>query len=201
MPQKKAVTERRRVPAALLILLIMLLAFGFRFVVKSRGIALLGESSMDPETGLPYLTEIDSYYHLRMTRDIEEKGHPGEILREGEPWDTLSYAPAGRSAKDYRPLLATVTAGGHRLLGLFLPVSLEQVAYWMGPLLSVLVVIPVFLFVRRLKGTLAAVTASVLSVMNYGYFLHTVPGFFDTDCVILSTSCGMYSVRRLEGNS
>ena len=192
MPQKKAVTERRRVPAALLILLIMLLAFAFRFVVKGRGNALLGESGMDPETGLPYLTEIDSYYHLRMTRDIEEKGHPGEILREGEPWDTLSYAPAGRSAKDYRPLLATVTAGVHRLLGLFLPVSLEQVAYWMGPLLSVLVVIPVFLFVRRLKGTLAAVTASVLSVMNYGYFLHTVPGFFDTDCVILSTSCGMF---------
>ena len=100
MPQKKAVTERRRVPAALLILLIMLLSFAFRFVVKGRGNALLGESGMDPETGLPYLTEIDSYYHLRMTRDIEEKGHPGEILREGEPWDMLSYAPTGRSAKE-----------------------------------------------------------------------------------------------------
>ena len=193
MTQRKGRIEKRGkpVPAILLIVLMLLLAFAFRFVVKDRVNMLLGEEGTDPETGMPFLTELDSYYHLRMTRDIEENGHPGEKLRAGEPWDTLSYAPEGRSAKDYRPLMAWIASRMHRLLSAFMPVSLEQVVYWMGPLLSVLVVIPVFFFVRRLKGTLAAVTASVLSVMNYGYFLHTIPGFYDTDCVILGTSSGM----------
>ena len=192
MPRADHVKKRRQIPAALLILVIMLVAFAFRFVVRNRVDTLLGEAGTDPETGLPYLTEMDAYYHLRMTRDLEETGHPGEIVRDGEPWDTLSYAPTGRSAGDYRPLMAGIAVAVHRVLSFFGPITLEQVTYWLGAVLSVLVVIPVFLFVRRLRGTLAAVTASVLAAMNYGYFTHTVPGFYDTDCVILVTSCAFF---------
>ena len=172
-----------------LIILIMLMSFGFRLLVNHRVNTELGEAYTDPETGVPYLTEMDSYYHLRMTRDIEVYGHAGETVKDGEPWDALSYAPYGRSADNYRPLMAYIAIFVYRILSAAGMVTLEQVAYWQGAVLSALVVIPVFIMAYRMQGMIAAVTAAVLSAVNYGYFVHTVPGFYDTDMVISWTSC------------
>ncbi len=175
-----------------IILLIMAMSFGFRYMVNRKVVTNLGEDYIDEETGVPYLTEMDSYYHLRMTRDLELYGHAGDTIKDGEPWDSLSYAPDGRPASDYRPLMANIAILAHRFLSMFGNVTLEQVAYWQGAVISAFVVIPVFIFVYRLKGMLAAVTASVLATVNYGYFVHTVPGFYDTDMVISWTSCCVF---------
>ncbi|MCR5508412.1 MAG: hypothetical protein K6F34_06980 [Lachnospiraceae bacterium] len=174
-----------------LILLIMIMSFMFRYMVNRSVNERLGEDYLDPETGVPYLTEMDSYYHLRMTRDIELYGHAGDTVKDGEDWDSLSYAPYGRSAEDYRPLMAYIAIGAHKLLSGF-GVTLEQVAYWQGAVISAFVIIPVFLMVLRLKGMLAAVISAILSAINYGYFAHTVPGFYDTDTVISWTSCLLF---------
>ena len=175
-----------------LVILIMGMSFGFRYMVNHKVVTQLGEAYIDPETEVPYLTEMDSYYHLRMTRDIEVYGHAGDTENNGEPWDSLSYAPYGRSADGYRPLMAYIAIYTYDLLSSFSQVTLEQVAYWQGAIISALVVIPVFVLAYRLKGMVAAVTASVLSAINYGYFVHTVPGFYDTDTVISWTSCFLF---------
>ncbi len=186
-------TLRRQIPVCiLLILLIMGISFSFRFMVKEAVNTRLGESCLDPDTGLPYLTEMDSYFHLRMTRNIEQNGHPGDSLRDGKPWDSLRYAPSGIAVKDHSPLLTGIAVSVHKVLRIFVPVTLDQVVYWLGAVLSVLVVIPVFLLVFHLGGTVAAFTASVLASINYGYFVHTGPGFYDTDCIILWTSCSLF---------
>ena len=177
---------------AVLIILIMMMSFGFRYLVNREVNNRLGEAYIDPESGVPYLTEMDSYYHLRMTRDIEVYGHAGETLKDGEQWDALSYAPYGRSADNYRPLMAYIAVFAYRILSTLGSVTLEQVAYWQGAIISALVVIPVFILAYRMQGMIAAVTASVLSAINYGYFVHTVPGFFDTDMVISWTSCFLF---------
>ncbi len=186
----KAEKRKKVFTIIVLILLIMAMSFGFRFLVNRRVIDHLGEYYVDPGTGVPYLTEMDSYYHLRMTRDIDYFGHAGDTFdEEGNPWDSLSYAPTGRSADGYRPLMSYIALAGQAVTNLFDEVTLEQIAYWQAPVVSALVVIPVFLLVYHIQGLLGAIVASVLAAINYGYFLHTVPGFFDTDMVISWTSC------------
>ena len=172
------------VTAAALIILIMLVSLALRILAGKTVSSRLGEDYMDPETGVPYLTEMDSYYHLRMTRDIMNYSHAGEELKDGEPWDSLSYAPFGRSAKNYSPLMARIAVFLTGFLGHFGDFPLEKTVYWQGAFLSVLVVIPVFIMAYRLQGLIAALTAGILAGLNYGYFLHTVPGFYDTDTVI-----------------
>ena len=128
-----------------------------------------GEGFIDSETGLPYLLDMDSYYHVRMTNDIALYGHPGETLKEGEPWDSFSYAPAGRTASDYKPLMASLAIFVNRVVSIIAPQSLEQTVYWVNVFLSALVVIPVFLIAFELCGLTGAVIASVLASLNYMY--------------------------------
>ncbi len=185
------------ISAILLIVLIMSAALFFRIMASRTVYTSLGEDYIDPETSVPYLTEMDSYYHLRMTRDIRDYSHPGNELKDGEPWDGLSYAPYGRSAAGYSPLMADIAVFFSRLLSSFGEFTLEKVVYWQGAFLSVLVVIPVFIMVYRMQGMIAALTAAVLASLNYGYFLHTVPGFYDTDTVLSWSSAVFFCLACL----
>ncbi len=181
---------KKRIPVVA-VLLIILLGIFLRIMAGNTVISRLGDDYIDQETGVPYLTEMDSYYHLRMTRDIQNFGHAGETLKDGEPWDSLSYAPLGRSAADYSPLMAYIAVFSTKILSFIKDISLEKTVYWQGTFLSVLVALPVFIIGYRMQGMIAAVIAGVLSVLNYGYFLHTVPGFYDTDTV-LSWACAFF---------
>ncbi|MCR5590369.1 MAG: dolichyl-diphosphooligosaccharide--protein glycosyltransferase subunit STT3 [Lachnospiraceae bacterium] len=189
---KKALTGKKNILLMILIVIIIMGAsVSFRLLVNRDVTTKLGESRIDPETGVPYLTEMDSYYHLRMTRDLAEYGHAGDTEKDGEPWDSFSYAPEGRSADGYMPLMAYIAIFLQKILSGF-GITLEQVAYWQGMFISALVVIPVFVIAYRAKGIIAGVVASLLSSINYGYFVHTVPGFYDTDTVISWTSCFLF---------
>lgn len=182
------INKRRMIITALLILIAFISIF-FRLRLHNTAKNLANGYYMDAETGTPYLTEMDSYYHLRMTRDISENGHPGNTEKDGEHWDSMSYAPDGRDVATYRPLLAYIAIGTHRIASLFGDVTLEQVAYWLNMFLSALVIIPIFLLTSKMCGTLGGIVAAVLSTLNYGYFIHTIPGFYDTDGVISWVSC------------
>lgn len=154
-----------------------------------REIASQSDVLLDRETGLPYLEDMDCYYHLRMTRDLALYGHPGDTVKDGVPWDSFSYAPEGRDASGYKPLMGYLAIAVNRLISVFTSQSLEQTAYWLSPFLSVLVVIPVFLLTFEMSGMFGAIAASVLSALNLSYLYNTVPGFYDTDCVIIWLSC------------
>ncbi len=190
-----------------LIVIIMELSVFFRIMAGKAVEALRGEYFFDPEQDLPYLTEMDSYYHLRMTEDIIDYGHPGEAVVGDECWDELSYAPDGRSAADYSPLMADLAAFFYTILTrLGFTVSLYQIIYKMGAYLSALVVIPVAIMANKMGGKFAAVIASMIAAVNYGYFIHTVPGFYDTDMLISFSSCfmlcfGLLFVESLLGNA
>ena len=184
---EKKISKHILIP--LLTLVIIAVSVLLRFPVYRYVINTGGERYIDSETGVPYLTEMDSYYHLRMTKDILEYGHPGDSLKDGTAWDSYSYAPEGRRADDYRPLMAGIAICVYRVLSIFTSVSIEQVIYWLNMFLSALIVIPVFLFAYELSNIYGAIAAAVISTLNYGYFIHTVPGFYDTDAVITWVSC------------
>jgi asparagine N-glycosylation enzyme membrane subunit Stt3 len=189
---KKSEKIKHIITIVLLILIILGIGFSFRYIVAEKVVDQMGDGFVDPETDVPYLTEMDSYYHQRMTRNIDENGHPGDMVVNGESWDSLRYAPEGKTTEGYRPLMSYIAIYTHKILALTKDISLEQVIYWLPPFVAIIVIIPVFLFVYRLKGAVAASVAGVLSGINYGYLVHTVPGFFDTDAVISWTSCFVF---------
>ncbi len=177
------------ITAVILLLLIVSLIPRVLFHCKDMS---LGDDFLDSETGLPYFAEMDSYYHVRMTKDIALYGHPGDTMKDGAPWDSFSYAPGGRNTSDYKPLLAYLTIAANRLISVFTSQSLEQTAYWMSTFLSVLVVIPVLLLTFEMCGLTGAAAASLLSALNLICLNYTLPGHYDTECLIPWVSCFLF---------
>lgn len=134
----------------------------------------------DPN-GLPYFTEMDSYYNLRMTQDLLDHGHFGNIIKpDGTPWDTLSYAPDGRSA-DYEPMIAYVTIFLYKIANMFTNMSLTEVAFYASVIIAPLAAIPAYIIVRRITNDYGGITAGLIVSLAPNYFSHTFAGFFDTD--------------------
>ena len=86
---KKSEKIKHIITIVLLILIILGIGFSFRYIVAEKVVDQMGDGFVDPETDVPYLTEMDSYYHQRMTRNIDENGHPGDMVVNGESWDSL----------------------------------------------------------------------------------------------------------------
>jgi dolichyl-phosphooligosaccharide-protein glycotransferase len=131
-------------------------------------------------SGLPYFTEMDSYYNLRMTQDFIDYGHLGDAIVNGTPWDTLSYAPEGRSA-EYPPLIVYVTTFLYYMGNMFSNMSLMEVAFYASAIIAPLAAIPAFLIVRRVTNNYGGATAALIISLAPNYFSHTFAGFFDTD--------------------
>lgn len=131
-------------------------------------------------SGLPYFTEMDSYYNLRLTQDFINHGHLGNEIVNGTPWDMLSYAPEGRSA-EYRPMIVYVTAFFYHVANMFWDMSLTEVAFYLSAIIAPLAAIPAFLIVRRVTNNYGGATAALIVALAPNYFSHTFAGFFDTD--------------------
>ena len=132
-------------------------------------------------SGLPYFSEMDSYYNLRLTQDYVDHGFVGDEIINGSEWDMHRYAPTGNQI-NYELGIVYVTSFIHSVLNSFgADYSVKEVAFWTGALISTLAVIPAFIFARRLTNDYGAIVAALLIVLAPNYFAHTFPGFFDTD--------------------
>lgn len=133
------------------------------------------------ESGLPYFTEIDSYYNYRLTENYLSTGHLGDTQVNGTDWDSLSTSPHGREA-NYQPVIIMLAAWAYNVANIFGTVSLTQIAYWLGPFIGSLAVLPAFYIVKRSTGSIwGAIIAGVIAGAAPAYFSHTYAGFFDTD--------------------
>ncbi|KZX10623.1 STT3 domain-containing protein [Methanobrevibacter filiformis] len=170
-----------------IILIILGLAFLIRFDAHNLYDGLNAEQKayFTDDTGLPYFSEMDSYYNLRMTQDFLDHGHFGDEIVNGTPWDSLSYAPEGRSAV-YPPMIAYVTSFLHYLAEYFGEgMSIKEVAFFASTIIAPLCAIPAFIFVRRSTNDYGGIAAALLLVFSPNYFAHTFAGFFDTDMFTL----------------
>ncbi|MBE6487752.1 MAG: peptide transporter [Methanosphaera stadtmanae] len=157
------------------------------FAIRAETINLGGISNesvkalYQDESGMPYFTELDSYYNYRLTENYLNTGHLGETVRNGTDWDALSTSPYGREA-NYQPMIIVLAAWVYNFLNSFTSVSLTQVAFWLGPVIGSLAVIPAFFIVKRAtNNTWGAVIAGLIAGAAPAYFSHTYGGFFDTD--------------------
>ncbi|WP_069592956.1 STT3 domain-containing protein [Methanosphaera sp. WGK6] len=170
--------------APFLIAILLVLAV---FAVRAETVNLGGISDSSQkalyqdDSGMPYFTEIDSYYNYRLTENYLETGHLGDSVINGTDWDSLSTSPNGREA-DYQPVIIVLAAIVYNFVNLFGSVSLTQVAFWLGPIIGSLAVLPAFFIVKRATGsTWGAIVAGIIAGAAPAYFSHTYGGFFDTD--------------------
>jgi len=119
--------------------------------------------------GRPLLVGLDSYYYLRLTRDLLT-GHyerRDELRPEG-----LRPTPP--------PLLVCLTALLHRLTGL----HPEWLAFFLPPVLGSFLVFPLFFWGRVLGGVWTGLLAALLGSTNYYWYVRTPLGRFDTDALL-----------------
>lgn len=165
--------------------LIIVLLFSVVFYIRAEasnigGVPADAKKFYEDADGLPYFSEMDSYYNYRLTMNYLTKGIMGDTLVDGKPYDLHSYYPPGRPV-DYPPLIVYVTSAAYRVLNFFGDFSLKEVAFWMGAFIGSLCVIPAYLFVRRITNDYGGFAAALIVGLVPTYVAHTYAGFFDTD--------------------
>ena len=177
--------EAKNIISKLKPIIIVILLFSLVFFLRAEAASISGvpdqmKTYFQEDSGLPYFSEMDSYYNYRLTENFIEHGYTGDIIKNGTNWDLHSYFPPGRSA-DYPPLLIWVTALLYYLANLFGQYPLLVVSFWTPAIIASLAVIPAYLFIRRISNEYGGITAGILVGVSTFYFSHTFAGFFDTD--------------------
>ena len=141
-----------------------------------------GKALYTDASGLPYFSEMDSYYNYRLTDDYVDHGYAGDEMVNDTAWDMHRNAPDGFQV-NYELGIVYVTSWLHDVANNFfgMNMSVKEVAFWAGAIISTLAVIPAFIFSRRLTNDYGAIVATIIIALAPNYFAHTFPGFFDTD--------------------
>ncbi len=141
-----------------------------------------GKALYTDSLGLPYFSEMDSYYNYRLTDDYVDHGYAGDEMRDGVVWDMHRNSPDGFEL-NYELGIAYVTAWLHDVANNYFggSFSVKEIAFWAGAIISTLCVIPAFIFARRVTNDYGAIVATLVIALAPNYFAHTFPGFFDTD--------------------
>ncbi|MGL6299008.1 MAG: STT3 domain-containing protein [Methanobacteriaceae archaeon] len=170
--------------AKVIAIIIVLVSIAFVFRANAYNISAIPEDQkgiFTDDSGLPYFSEMDSYYNLRLTQNYVNNGHFGDTLVNGSiPWDNHSYGPPGREAA-YTPLIAYVTSAFYDIANMFMNVELKEVAFWTGAIFASFCGIPAYILVRRITNDWGGISAALLVSLAPNYFLRTFAGFFDTD--------------------
>ena len=77
---------------------IILLIFFLGFIIRFEAIYLPGTPDNEKyyyegSDDLPYMFELDSYYHYRLTENLLNHGYIGDTNINGTQWDLHSYYP------------------------------------------------------------------------------------------------------------
>ena len=166
-------------------IIIIIFLFSLVFFIRAEAVNISGvpdqmKSYFQEDNGLPYFSEMDSYYNYRMTQDFLDHGYLGDTKINGTNWDLHSFFPPGRSA-EYPPLIAFLTAFFYKIANLFGQTSLLVVSFWTSAIIASLCVIPAYFLVRSVTNDYGGITAGILVGVSPFYFSHTFAGFFDTD--------------------
>lgn len=130
--------------------------------------------------GLPYMFELDSYYHYRLTQNFIDHGYLGDTKINGVEWDLHSYNPPG-VPMDYPPFIVYLSAFIYYLINLFASIPLLKVVFWISAFIAPLSGIVAYFLVRRFTNNFGAVAAGIFMVTAPMFAVRTVVGWFDTD--------------------
>lgn len=117
---------------------------------------------VDNKPSTTYLGDLDSYYYLRHSRNMLEKGTICDSVNDGTCWNDLMLSPEGRPMrKDTLHPYAIVFT--HKFLSFF---NKDQVlwnsSFWVQIIIGMLSVVPAFFLARRVAGNIGGFTAGML---------------------------------------
>ena len=167
----------------IIVLIIMAIVFALKAPAADlNSLDADGKALYTDASGLPYFSEMDSYYNYRLTNDYVDHGFVGDEMVNGSAWDMHRNAPDGNPV-NYELGIVYLTSWMHDMANNFLgwSMSVKEVAFWTGAIISTLCVVPAFIFSRRLTNDYGAIVATLIIALAPNYFAHTFPGFFDTD--------------------
>lgn len=164
---------------------IFLIGFFIRLdYIRLPGVPISHKEFYQDQHGLPYMYELDSYYHYRLTKNFLDHGYLGDTKINDIEWDMHSYYPPG-VPMEYPPLIVYVAGYVYRFINLFTNIPLIKVCFWIPVFVGPLAGIIAYFFTGRFINQCGAVIAGILIVTSPLYVARTIPGFFDTDMFIL----------------
>lgn len=141
------------------------------------------------ESGLPYLSEMDSYLYARLTEDLAEEGFSAYTLRHDRGADPYISANATGEEGDVVMGLPILGATVYKLLSWIPGVTPYGVIYWLAPIITSLTAIPAYIFVKRRTNRLGGLVAGLLVAVAAPFAGHTHAGFYDTDLGLSLLPC------------
>jgi dolichyl-diphosphooligosaccharide--protein glycosyltransferase len=127
-----------------------------------------------------YMPDIDPYTYLRYARNIIEKGHVEDEVRDGILVDNHMNAPLGGDIT--RELQPYVLAWQYKIMRIFNPkITLMQAATYFPLIFILLSLIPAFFIGRKFAGLSGGIiTATIIAIMP-AIIVRTGWGHADTD--------------------
>ncbi len=145
-----------------------------------KGVSNDMKSFFQDESGYPYMPDIDTYAHLRYVRNIVEKGHYYDELRNGTPYDNHMVAPLGLTLGPVFHNYALFVT--YSIIHFFNPsISLMYGAGFFSVFLAALSVIPAFFIGRRLSNDIGGFFASMMIAVSPLFMDRGLWGHIDTD--------------------
>lgn len=143
------------------------------------------KSQLSNAEGLPYMSDIDTYFWARFSDNILEHGYAGDYKKEFQgklqQWDSHMLAPSGRPVPPdiFHAYFQAYIAN---FVNVFNPgLNPEWVYMNINLLLVGLAVIPAFFIGRRLGGNIAGFFSGLLIAMHPVILTRTLGGVSDTD--------------------
>ena len=143
------------------------------------------KSFFQDENGKNYMPDIDPYYWFRYAKNIVEHGHPGDILKEGKPFDNHQLAPNGRFVTP--DMFHTYfLAYFYKFLHFFAPdLTLMRSLFYYPVFVSALVVLLTFLIARKIAGNIGGFFAGLMMAINAAFLGRTLFGHADSDAWVV----------------
>jgi len=137
------------------------------------------KSNFQDDTGQTYLGSIDPYYFYRDVVNLLEKGHYGDVIIDGVPYDDHMFAPIGRPAENN--LILYLGLYYHKFMSLFTDNSVMKNFFFLPILMSVFAVIPAFFIAKKRVGYFGGFVAAMIVAVHSSFLGRTTAGATDTD--------------------
>jgi dolichyl-diphosphooligosaccharide--protein glycosyltransferase len=125
--------------------------------------------------GRAIFTGNDAFFFARYAQEFfSGKYKPGEL-------DTLRFVPDFIQYPDPIPFISVLSGFFSKIQGTYI----ENTSLWLVPILSVLFVIPLVLFFKRIGYPIAGFSGAVLTVISLSYLPRTTIARLDTDSLNL----------------
>jgi dolichyl-diphosphooligosaccharide--protein glycosyltransferase len=103
---------------------------------------------------------------------------------DGEPWDTHSFYPEGRSAA-YEPGIVYLTVALWKVFNLSTPIDVSRVEFYLSGFMAMYTTLVVYITGCRINGRISGFVAGIVTGCAPEFVFRTLFGRFDTDIFVV----------------